>query len=115
MLRQRGLQQGQVCLAANAAKVLLKVQQRRCTTALLLITRAPVIDALRFAFNLRHHALDQVRGVERAAQRVGQIEAMQRERFVQALLQTAGGRLVERGEFLHQAVERAFRIGVAAV
>jgi hypothetical protein len=40
---------------------------------------------------------------------------MQRERFVQALLQTAGGRLVERGEFLHQAVERAFRIGVAAV
>ena len=72
-------------------------------------------DALGFAFNLRHDALDQVRGVARAAQGSGEVEAMQRARFLHAFLEAARGRLVEDGTVVNQAMERAFRIRVTAV
>lgn len=38
------------------------------TASLILIARAPLNNPLRFSFYLRHHAFDQVRGVQTASQ-----------------------------------------------
>ncbi len=67
------------------------MRKRRRAPSLFLIALAPVIHALRVALNLRHHAFDHVCGIRRATQRVGKVEATQRERVLQALLQTARG------------------------
>ncbi len=65
--------------ATHASKVVLDLEQRRGDPALLLVAVPPMIHALRLAFDLRHHAFDQVGRVETAAQVLRHAEAMQRE------------------------------------
>ena len=112
---QRGLQQGHIFHTTHASKVALDMEQRRGDPALLLIAVLPMIHTLRLAFDLRHHAFDQVGRVETAAQVLRHPEAMHRECFVEAFFQTARRRFVELGLFVHKAEQRALRVGVARV
>ena len=88
---QRFLQQGEMLHPAHATKLEFDLQQRRRHPSLLLITGAPVRDATGVPFETRHHALDQVGGMETLSQLVGDPQAMQRQRFVETFLQAARG------------------------
>ena len=81
---QGGLEQGQLLVRTHATKLAFDLQQRRRTPSLFLITGAPACDAVRFRFDARHHTLDQIRGLEARAQFHEHVEAMQRQRFLQA-------------------------------
>jgi hypothetical protein len=74
---ERGLLQEQLLAALDATQPGLELEQGRCTPAKFLITRAPprhratapprhraTRHALRFAFEVRHHVVDQVRRLE---------------------------------------------------
>ena len=95
---QRFLEQGERRHPAHAAKLEFHFQQRRRDPALLLIAPAPERDAMRVAFETRHHALDQVGGMETLAQLLGDPQAMERQRSVEAVLQAA------RREFVLQSL-----------
>ena len=95
----------------HAMKPLFDLEQRRRTPALFLITGPAMIAALGFPFDLRNHALDQIGCGEAAPQVLVNAEAVQRERFFEALFQAAGRRFIEARQFLTQLVQGAFRIG----
>ncbi len=74
-----------------------------------------MVDALRFTFDPGHDTFDEIGRVQRAPPQVGQRQAMERERFVEAFLQAARCRDVEHRQFLDQCVQRARRIRMPAV
>ena len=75
----------------------------------------PSNGALRFPFDLRHDALNQIGRAETAPRVVVNAEAVQGERFLEALVQTVGRRFIESAQLFSQLVQGAFGIRIAAV
>ena len=99
-VRQRLEQQGEMFASTHATKPLFDLEPRCGAPALFLITGPPMIDALRFPFDLRHDALDQIGRRQTSSQVLVNAEAMPRERFCEALIQTVGCRFIEAGQLL---------------
>jgi hypothetical protein len=66
-------------------------------------------------FDARHHALDQVRGLEADTEFGEDLKAMQAKRFVQAFFETPGRRRVVRLECLDELPQGAQRLGVGGL
>lgn len=81
------MEQAQVFVSLDAAKLDFESEQRGGTPALLLIARAPTGDAATARLDARVDGLDQVRRLEARAQLREDAELMERERFVEALLE----------------------------
>ena len=109
------MEQGQVRVTFHPPDVRLAVYQRGRTPTRFLIARAPATDAVGLRFDTRHDTFDQIRGLEAGAEFGEHAKLMQRERFLEAFLKTAGRRRVDRREFGHELLQGAFRVGIPRV
>jgi hypothetical protein len=92
---------------AHTTKLAFDFQQRRRHRSLFLIAATPVSRTTRIPFEAGHHAFDQIGGVQTLAEHIGVLEAMERQRFVEAIVQAAGAGAVDRLECWHQTLQRA--------
>ena len=107
---ERGLQQEQLVVALHAAQAGFELQDGGGAAAQFLITRAPVTHALRVAFELRHHILDQVRRLEADDELREDADPMQRQLVLQPIVQALRGRRVDRRQLGDQSMEGALRV-----
>ena len=115
LAREGVLEQGQLFGALDPTELLFDLDQGRGTPPQFLVTRAPPIDTTRLGLDARHHALDQVRGLEARAEFGEHAESMQRERLFQALVETARRRFVAQRQLAPEPLQGTLGIDVAWV
>src|SRR3954451_21393539 len=90
-LADRGLELGQVAVALDAPEALLRFGESGGGPAAPHVAVAPALDVVLGVADRREHRLDRVGAGQRPQQRAGDAEARDGERFLEALLERAGG------------------------
>ena len=115
MRQQRCFELRKVFVAFDATESSLGYQQRRGSPAQHHFRMAPTFDAPGPGLRARKAALDQVGRGETLTRQFIELESVQRERFLQSLLQTSRGRGTDRlepfdlsAQFFERGLQRAF-------
>ena len=106
------LQQAQFLVALHFAELLFNLQGDGGAPPQLLIAGAPPRDATRLGVDPRHHALDQIGGLEAGPEFRRDAQSMERQRLLSPFVETDGGRRVDPREVADEALQRALGIGV---
>ena len=104
-------EQGQMAIVLDAAKLFFHRPQRGRTPAQLLIARRPACHPPRFCREPRHHALDQVRRRKAHAKFDEDVQAVERERFLEAFQQTLRGAAATVRRWCFVCVRRTLAMG----
>ena len=96
---------GQMTIAFHATKLPFRRPKRRRTPPQLLVARAPTRHPLRLGLQPRHHALDQVGGLEAHAQLGKDVQPVEREGLLKPFRETRRGRFVQLRHVTYRSCE----------